>query len=574
MARLLGFLRPHLGLALLALALSFFAVASQIGLIGTSAYLISRAALRPSTILLLMVPIVAVQFFSIGRSATRYLERLTSHDVTFRLLANLRVWFYSRLEALAPAALGRFHSGDLLSRAVHDIDSLQDFYLRAIAPPVVLLLTALLVWLVVRPMAPAVAWLLAALLLLAGIPAALQMRLGRRLGGEVLQSRGSLSVAVADGVRGVSELLAYGAAEAYEARLGSAGRRLIGAQLRMRRAGAAGGAVIGLIGNLAMIGALWLAIPLVRAGRMPGWDLAVVALIALAAFEAAVPLPQSLQALGQCLAAGRRIFEVAQAVEPAEAGEGRRQPADASIELRGLSVRYEGAESPALRAIDLHLTAGRHVAVVGPSGAGKSTLIGCLTGFAQAERGSALLGGVPVEQVGREDLWAMSAVIAQDTWIFNASLKENIRLGRPDATDDEVHAAAQAARLGPLAAALPEGLDAVLGEQGARLSGGERQRVAIARALLKDAPILLLDEPTEGLDAVTEEGVLREILRLAEGRSLLLATHRLVGLEAMDEIVVLSGGRIVERGTHGELLQAKGLYARLFALQADLLRED
>ncbi len=572
MARLLGFLRPHLALALLALVLSFVAVASQIGLIGTSAYLISRAALRPSTILLLMVPIVAVQFFSIGRSATRYFERLTSHDVTFRLLANLRVWFYSRLEALPPAALGRYHSGDLLSRAVHDIDSLQDFYLRAIAPPVVLLLTAVLVWLVVRPMAPAIAWLLAVLLLLAGVPAVLQMRLGQRLGGEVLRARGNLSVAIADGVRGVSELLAYGGAETYQTRLQSAGRQLIGAQLRMRRAGALSGAVIGLIGNLAMVGALWLAIPLVRAGRMPGWDLAVVALIALAAFEAAVPLPQSLQALGQCLAAGRRIFEVAQAGEPA-APRQTRQPANASIELHGLTLRYEGAQAPALHAVDLRLPAGRHVAVVGPSGAGKSSLIGCLTGFSRGPRGSVRIGGVPVEEIGRDEVWAMSAVIAQDTWIFNASLKENIRLGCPDATEEEVWAAVQAAQLGTLAAALPDGLDTVLGEQGARLSGGERQRVAIARALLKDAPILLLDEPTEGLDAVTEEGVLQEILRLAEGRTLLMATHRLIGLEAMDEVVVLSGGRIVERGTHRELLRAKGLYAHLFALQADLLQE-
>ncbi len=573
MAPLLRFLRPHIGLALLALGLAFLAVAAQVGLIGTSAYLISRAALRPSTILLLMVPIVGVQFFSIGRSSLRYLERLTSHDLTFRLLASLRVWFYARLEALPPSILEHFHSADLLSRAVHDIDSLQDFYLKALAPPLVLLLTAALVWLVIRPMAPSVAWVLAVMLILAGLPAVVQTRLGRRLGGEVLRERGLLSAAVADGVRGVAELVAYGAGAAYQEKLRSSQRRLMQAQIRLRRAVALGGALIGLLGNLAMLAALVLAIPLVREGRMPGWDLAVVALVALAAFEAAVPLPQSFQAMGQCLAASRRIFDLAQAAAPAAEPREKQLPDGTEIQVRGLTVRREGVALPALAGVDLTLSPGRHVAVVGQSGAGKTTLIGALTGCAPVTEGSVLLGGVPITEIGREDIWAMSAVISQDTWLFHVSLKENIRLGRPDATDEEVLAAVEAVRLGPLVAALPEGIDSLVGEQGARLSGGERQRVAIARAMLKGAPVLLLDEPTEGLDAVTEEGVLQEILQLAQSRSLLLVTHRLIGLEAMDEILVLSGGRVVERGTHRELVQANGLYQQLFRLQADLLQE-
>ena len=573
MARLVRFLRPHLGLALLALLLSFLAVASQVGLIGTSAYLISRAALRPSTILLLMVPIVGVQFFSIGRSSFRYLERLASHDVTFRLLRDLRVWFYARLEAMPPEVLARFHSADLLSRAVHDIDSLQDFYLRALAPPIVLLLTAVLVWLVVRPMAPQLAWLLAAALLLSSLPALWQARLGRRLGGAVLRERGRLAATLADGVRGMSELVAYGAGEAYQARLRTSQRRLLAAQLRLRRAAALAGALIGLLGNLAMLAALVLTIPLVRAGRLPGWDLAVVALVALAAFEAAVPLPQSFQALGQCLAAGRRIFDLANPPDQADERQTGALAQNSLIEVKGLTVRYPGTKAAALEDVDLTLAPGRHVAVVGVSGAGKTTLIGALTGFVPLSGCSVRLGGVPITEISRQDLWAQSAVISQDTWLFNVSLKENVRLGRPDATDEDVRAALEAVRLGPLLASLPDGMDTVVGEQGMRLSGGERQRVAIARAMLKDAPVLLLDEPTEGLDAVTEEGVLQELLELAKGRTLLLVTHRLVGLETMDEILVMSRGRVVERGTHGELLTAQGLYAHFFRLQSDLLQE-
>jgi ABC-type transport system involved in cytochrome bd biosynthesis fused ATPase/permease subunit len=322
-----------------------------------------------------------------------------------------------------------------------------------------------------------------------------------------------------------------------------------------------------------MVLALALAIPLVRSGRLPGWDLAVVALVALAAFEAAVPLPQSFQAIGQCLAASRRIFDLADHAEEPTANEPRLHAQGSAVEVRGLTVRHEAAAVGALQLVDLSLAPGRHVAVVGPSGAGKTTLIGALTGSSPIAGGEVLIGGANVSDLAREELWALSAVIAQDTWLFNVSLKENIRLGRPDATDDEVWGAVVAARLGGLVEALPDGLDTLVGEQGARLSGGERQRVAIARALLKDAPILLLDEPTEGLDAVTEEGVLQTIRELAQDRSLLLVTHRLVGIEAMDEILVLSHGRVAERGTHKELMRAHGLYEHLFKLQADLLQE-
>ncbi len=574
MIRLLRFLRPHLGRALLALALSFLAVAAQIGLLGTSAYLISRAALRPATILLLMVPIVGVQFFSMGRSSFRYLERLTSHDVTFRLLSDLRVWFYRQLDARQPADLGRVHSGEILSRAVHDIESLQEFYLRALAPPVVLLLTAVLVFFLLLPMAPSIAWTVSSLLLLGSLPAVLQLRLGQRAGGEMLRKRGALSIAVADGVRGVSELLAFGGADGYRAKLDAAQERLLAAQGRMRRQAGMSSALLGLLGNLATLAALVLAIPLVRAGRLPGWDLAVVAFVALASFEAAQPMSQSFQALGQCLAAGRRIFDIVDQPAACAPPTTALHPAGAGIVVRDLRVRYDPQATPAVRGIDFELPPGKHIAVVGASGAGKTTLISALTGFAPFIEGSVRLGGVPIEAIRREEIWEMSAVISRDTSLFNVSLKENLRLGRPEASDAEVAAAAAAASLQALVAVLPEGLDTPVGEQGTRLSGGERQRVAIARAILKDAPILLLDEPTEGLDAVTEEAVLRDILRFAAGRSLLMVTHRMVALDAMDEILVLSGGRVVERGRHEELLAARGVYEQLFRLQGDHLGDS
>lgn len=569
--RLLRFLRPQRGLAVAALALSFLSLTSQVALLGTSAYLISRAALRPPTLLLLMVPIVGVQLFSIARSSLRYLERYTSHDVTFRLLSNLRVFFFARIERLPPEAIGRFHSGDLLSRAVHDVESLQDLYLRAIAPPVVLALVAVLVWSVISPLAPPVGHALAIALLLTLVPAALELRIGRRLGEAVAAERAQLSAAIADGVRGAEELVAYRCVDAYAARLQAMQSRLLRAQRRLRRSAALTTALIGLLGDLAVVLALALAIPLLRQGRLPGWDLAVLGLVALGSFEAAQPLPEALQSLSRCLAAGRRILAVADEAPDIEQEEEGRTPEGSRIEFDGVEVRYSGSAAPALRDIDLNLAPGRHVGLVGASGAGKTSLLAALSGFAPCGAGTLHLGGVPLRQVAREKLWSEMALIGQDTTLFNASLRENILLGRPEAALDDVLAAVRSAGLEPLVASLPDGLETRIGEQGARLSGGERQRVAIARALLKDAPILLADEPTEGLDAITAAAVLRELLRLAQGRTLLLATHHLLGLEEMDEVVVLSGGRIVERGRHDELRRTGGPYARLLSLQLDRL---
>jgi len=572
MLRLLRFLRPELGLALTALGLSFLAVGAQVGLLGTSAYLISRAALRPPTLLLLMVPIVGVQFFSIGRSALRYLERLTSHDVTFRLLANLRVFLFARIEAADPSALRGLHSSDLATRAVQDIESLQDFYLRAVAPPVVLVLTALLALLVLWPMASTAAWVVAGLLLLGLGPAALHVRTGRLFGGAVLTERAALAAALADGVRGATELAVYGLSDGYARDLALRQDRMLAAQLRLRRSAAMSSALESLLGNVAMLAAIVLAIPLVRAGRMPGWDLAVVAMVALAGFEAAQPLPQSFQALGRCLAAAGRVFAVADSPAAAQA-EPRtpEQPRGSTIEVRDLTVRYPDASGPALRGVDLDLPPGRHVAVVGPNGAGKSSLCRALTGFAPVSKDSVRIGGARLEAIPRSELWALCAVVRQEATLFNASLRENIRIGRAGATDEEVLQAALDAGLGALIDALPQGLDDLVGEEGARLSGGERQRVAIARALVRKAPVLIADEPTEGLDALTAEGVLRSLLRAAEGRTLLLVTHRLLGLEGMDEVLVLQDGLVAERGRHEDLARAGGLYQTLLDLQSDRL---
>lgn len=569
--RLLQVLRPFASLVTLAVGLMFLTVLSNIGLMGTSGYLISRAALRPSSILLLMVPIVGVRFFGIARAASRYVERLQSHDVTLRALSALRLLAFGRLEPQPPEVLGAYHHGDLLSRVVHDVERLQDFYLRGLLPPLALVLSAGLLTLVVALVAPPLAWIAPLGLLVAGLaPMALRRQGDRRRAGQVLNARSQLSSWLADGITGVGEILGYSAAERYVARAATLQRTLAAAQLALRRAAAAGEALLTLTGHLATVLLLWLAIPLVRSGQLPGWDLAALALATLAAFEAAVPMPAASQALGEGMEAARRIFSLPQPPSEEISEDGPR-PAGNGLTARGLEVRYPGSERPALQDLDLDLRPGCHVAVVGPSGAGKTSLLHALLRFAPITGGSVQLGGVEIGRIPRDELWRHFAVVEQRPVLFSASLRDNLRMGRPEASDEEIAAAVRMAQLGPLLASLPHGLQEPLGDQGLRLSGGERQRVALGRAIVQQPPIVLLDEPAAGLDATTKARLWREIAPWLEGRSLLLVTHHLTGLGEMDEILVVLHGRVVERGREEDLLRRDGFYREMRRLQADSL---
>jgi thiol reductant ABC exporter CydC subunit len=572
--RLLRLAAPFARRMVLATFLGFATMASGIGLMTTAAYLIARAALGPS-ISELQVAIVGVRFFGIARGVGRYLERYVSHDVTFRLLARLRTWFYARLEPLAPARLMAFRSGDLLARIVADVETLENFYLRVLAPPAVALLSAVLVVVLLGSFDARLAVTLLAFLLLAGACLPLFMRsLGRRAGERLVRARADLNARLVDGIQGVAELLAFGAGRRHLASVQGASQELGRLQGRMARLGGFQGALTGLLMNLATLAVVALAIPLVRAGRVDGVYLALLAVAVISSFEAVLPLPQAFQYLDHSLEAARRLFEIVDA-EPVAVDPPRPAPVPAQLDLRfeGLRVAYEPGGPRALDGIDLALPQGGRLAVVGPSGAGKSTLIHVLLRFWDYEQGHITLGGRELREYRQDDLRRLIAVVSQQTHLFNATVRENLLLARPDASEAEIRRAAAQAGVDDLVAGLPDGYDTWIGEQGLRLSGGERQRLAIARAILKDAPILLLDEPTANLDPLTERRVLAELQALMAGRTTLLVTHRLAGLEVMDEILVLRQGRVAERGGHQDLLQRGGFYRRMWDLQHQVLSE-
>lgn len=544
--RLMRLFRPYAGWMLAGIAVNVAVVLANVGLLALSGWFITAMGMAGLglTTLNYFTPAAAIRGLAVLRTVGRYVERLVTHEATFRLIAGLRVWFYRHLEPLAPARLQQYRGGDLLSRIRADIDSLDNLYLRVAAPTAAALLSsAVLVWFMSR-FSGAVASLDAAALVVAGVVLPLAARwLGRRPGGRVVAIRADLRAAVADGVRGLGEMQVYDAERAHAAHIADGGRALNHEGRRLARLGAVTTALSGLVAQLALWGALVLAIPLVRSGALAGPELAMVALFVLASFEAVAPLPLAFGALGETLAAARRIFEVVDAtpavhdpLRPAAA------PRRFDLKVRGLRMRYRDDGPWALDGVDLDVPQGGSVGIVGPSGAGKTSLLNVLLRSWDYQEGSVEIGGVPLRDLDGATVRNLCAVVAQDTHLFNATVRDNLLLARPGASADDLRTALRDAGILDEIEALPRGLDTQAGETGTRFSGGQARRIAIARALLKDAPILILDEPTEGLDAASERVVLRALDRLMQGRTTLLVTHRPQALRHVDRVVRLRHG--------------------------------
>ncbi|WP_055525141.1 thiol reductant ABC exporter subunit CydD [Streptomyces graminilatus] len=548
------------GRLVLALLLGGLALGSAVGLMATSGWLISRASQQPP-VLYLMVAVTATRAFGIGRAVFRYAERLVSHDAVLRMLADTRVAVYRRLERLAPAGLRTTRRGDLLSRLVADVDALQDYWLRWLLPAgAALVVSAASVgftaWLL--PEAGAV---LAAGLLTAGVGVPLvTSAVARRAERRLAPARGALATHVTDLLTGTAESTVAGALNRRVDQVRRAGSTLTRIASRAATATALGDGLTALLSGLTVAATAVVAVQGVADGRLDGVLTAVVVLTPLAAFEAVLGLPLAVRYRQRVRRSAERVYEVLDAPEPVREPE---QPLPAPLSpfpvvVRELTARHAGQDRNALARLDLTLDEGRRIAVVGPSGAGKTTLAQVLLRFLDADAGSYTLGGVDAYALDGDDVRRLVGLCAQDAHLFDSSVRENLLLARKGATEDDLRGALARARLLDWAESLPEGLDTLVGEHGARLSGGQRQRLALARALLADFPVLVLDEPAEHLDLPTADALTADLLAATEGRTTLLITHRLAGLDAVDEVIVLDGGQVVQRGTYAELLAAEG----------------
>lgn len=557
-----GELRGRMGLALL---LASLALGSAVGLMAVSGWLISRASEQPP-VLYLMMAVTATRAFGIGRAVFRYAERIVSHDAVLRMLAELRVAVYGRLERIAPAGLRRSRRGDLLSRLVQDVDALQDYWLRWLLPAGAALVVGVgsvgfTAWLL--PEAGAV---LAVGLLVAGVAVPLLSgAIARRAERQLAPARGALTVTVVDLLRGCAELTVAGALKDRIGRARAADRTLTSISSRQAAATAIGAGLSALACGLTVAAAAVVGVQAVRDGRLDGVALAVVVLTPLAAFEAVTGLPLAVQYRQRVKRSAERVYEILDAPVPVHEPERPAAPPASPfpLEVTGLSARHAGQRGEALGDFALTLEAGRRVAVVGASGSGKTTLAQVLLRFLDADSGSYRIGGVEATELEGDEVRRLVGLCAQDAHIFDSSIRENLRLARTGASDDELRAALGRARLLDWVDGLPDGLDTLVGEHGSRLSGGQRQRLALARALLADFPVLVLDEPAEHLDLATADALTDDLLRATEGRTTVLITHRLHGLDAVDEVVVLDEGRTVQRGPYGELARAEGPLRRM-----------
>jgi len=564
LTRLVALARPARGRLVLAVLFGTLALGSGVGLMATSAWLISRAAQHPP-VLTLMVAIVAVRAFGIGRGVFRYAERLTGHDATFRILADLRSRVYSRLVPLSGS-----HGGDLLARLVTDVDAVQDLYLRALLPGAVAVVVGGVSVGLAWALLPSAGAVLLAALLVAGVLAPwLSAVMARRAERRSTELRGELTTHVVDSLRGAPELVAYGAAASRLADAARLDREYTRTAARSATTAGVGAALSTLAGGLAVWGGLAVGVPAVRSGRLDGVLLAVVVLLPLAAFEVVAGLPLAAQYLERVRRSATRVFAVLDRDDPVRepASPAPPPPAPYTLRARDLRARWTPAGPYALDGVSLDLTPGRRCAVVGPSGSGKTTLTSVLLRLLEPAGGEVSLNGVDLRSLAGDDVRRVVGLCGQDAHLFDTTIGQNLRIARPSATEEQIHDALRRARLLDWIETLPEGLDTHVGEHGARVSGGQRQRIALARTLLADFPILLLDEPTEHLDVATADELTADLLTATEGRTTLLVTHRLAGLDAVDEIVVLAGGRVADRGTHAELLARPGLYRSLWHLE-------
>jgi ATP-binding cassette, subfamily C, bacterial CydC len=599
----------------LAILLGFIAAISSVGLIGSGGYLISQSALQPP-LYTLTLTITAVRFFGLARAASRYAERYFSHKATFSILGKLRVYFYDKIEPLAPALISTYRSGDLLSRVVADVDRLQYFFLRVFYPPFVMIVVFISTGVLIYTFSIGLSIILFFGLLVVGFVVPLIFTFYTQNHGRKLrEKRSQLSVETTEYLYGFTDLRTNRRLKAKQKEIETISEKLIEEQEKDGLLAAKGESISLTLAFLTAWFTLLFGVIYVEAGTLSGVYLAMLVLITLTVFEAATPMAIIPGHIDESKVAAERLFQLTgdkaatQEPTPKTSDQTTQEPSQKtsdqttqepsqktsdqtaqepsqktseeisqgtlgsevgttftdpfSINFTNVSFSYPSTARKAINNITFEVDAKKKIAIVGSSGSGKSSLVNLLLKFYDNYEGDILLDGKRLAEISEDEARNLFAVVAQENHFFSSTIRENLLLAKPEATDAELEKVLADVSLTHLF------LDDQLIEKGLSLSGGERQRLAIARMLLKDAPVLLLDEPTTGLDSITEKEVLSVLWRKIEHKSVIYITHRLVGLEKMDEIIVFEKGEIREQGSYQQLIEQQGHFYELTQLEKE-----
>ncbi len=569
--KLLKLTKPYFWWMLLGLLLAFLTIGSGIGLMMTAAYLLAFAALKPP-IYELQIAITLVRFFGTFRGVFRYLERLVTHNVTFKLLKQYRVWFYEKIEPIAPAGLIKYNTGDMLRRIVGDVESLENLYIRIMLPPLTAIFISFLIYGVLHVFDFKIAFLTMAALYFSGllIPA-VSLFLTKKMGEEMTDINSKLTVLSIDLVQGMSDLFVFNGIRSHFEEIKSNNRQLCRIQKKMSMINSINVSALGLIMNLTVAIAIILMNGLITSGNFDGLFSSMIILGIMASFESVTPLPFAFQQLGSTSRAASRVFEIIEKKPQIEIVRPINRlilsEKNASLSFEKVSFSYSGDSGFSLNDITINFQKGVN-AVVGASGSGKTSLINLIFKFWEYKSGNIKLNEVELKNCSHEDIANYISVCPQNVYFFNLSVRENLLLANEDASDDEIIKVLKMAEIFEIVNELNNGLNSFVGEQGLKLSGGEIRRLGIARTILADSPIMIFDEPTADLDSKTAEKIMSNILALSKDKIIIIITHIISDIfREFNQIIVMSDGNCLEKGKHLELINNNSIYKKLFAMQ-------
>jgi len=547
--------KPHSAWLAGGISLSLLTAFASIALLTLSGWFISASAIAGlvaidgnTLVFNFMLPAAQIRALAISRTLGRYGERVVTHEATFRVLAGIRSWFFQQLIPLVPGRLSAMRSGDLLSRMTADIDALDALYLRLLAPAVVAAIGVIGVTGFLAFYAPVISLATGLMLMIAAVWVPwIFNRLGRAGAEEIVVLAANFRIRQLDMIQGLADLIANRAYGRFSDKLGQFSDLMINIQRQNNRLSAISSAFTLLLSQLTLLIALTLAAISFKDGLLSGADSALVVFCVIAAFELVTPLPQAMQMLAKTQKAARRIRQVTQMpptiIQPTQV---LVLPGRYDLQLNEVSFCYSDQQGRVLNNISLTIPQGAKVAIVGPSGSGKTTLLQLIMRYYDPEQGSVLLAGQNIRQFDADELMSRFGVLSQRSQLFAATIKENLLLAKPDATATELNAAVKAAGLENFIGYLPEGLETWVGESGVKVSGGEARRIALARLYLKNAPVLILDEPTEGLDSDTERDVFTALADFARDKTVVMVTHREAGLGLVDVVYGMEQGVLCE----------------------------